>query len=53
MSYRYVYLIDENKGNFRPLGEAQIWNADRSAESPEKAAALLRFIQTRFPGMIA
>jgi arylsulfatase A-like enzyme len=50
--YQYVYLIAMQKSGLRPLGEAQIWNLDRSAEYPDIAVALRQRIQNRFPGMI-
>ncbi len=47
--YQYVLDLDAKKGSLRPLNEAQIWNLDRTAENPAKAAELLAAIYSRFP----
>ena len=44
--------IDTQKGELRPLNEAQIWNLDRSAENPEKAAALRQTLHAKFPDLV-
>jgi arylsulfatase A-like enzyme len=50
--YQYVYYLDTQKGALRPLGEAQIWNLDRSSENPERAAALRAALHNRFPELV-
>lgn len=50
--YEYVYYLDTPKSELRPLNEAQIWNLDRSAEHPERAAQLRLALKTRFPDLI-
>jgi arylsulfatase A-like enzyme len=50
--YQYVYYLDTHKGELRPLNEARIWNLDRSAEHPERAAELRSALKTRFPDLI-
>jgi arylsulfatase A-like enzyme len=50
--YQYVYYLDTQKGELRPLSEAQIWNLDRSAENPARAQALRGALHTRFPELI-
>ena len=47
--YQYVVYLDTQKGELRPLNEAQIWNLDRSAENPARAKALRAAIHSRFP----
>jgi arylsulfatase A-like enzyme len=47
--YQYVLDLEDNRGALRPLGEAQNWNLDRSAENPAKAEELLAAIYARFP----
>lgn len=49
--YQYVLDLNAKKGALRPLGEAQIWDIDRTAENPAKAAELLAAIYARFPGL--
>jgi arylsulfatase A-like enzyme len=50
--YQYVVYIDTQKGELRPLNEAQIWDLDRSAEHPEKAAALRQTLHAKFPDLV-
>lgn len=50
--YEYVYYLDTQKGELRPLAEAQIWNLDRSAEFPDRAKALRQAIHSRFPEFV-
>ena len=50
--YQYVLDIDTQKGSLRPLREAQIWNLDRSAESPALAEQLRATIAARFPELV-
>jgi len=50
--YQYVYYLDTNKGELRPLNEAQIWNPDRTAENPARAEALRAALHARFPEMV-
>jgi arylsulfatase A-like enzyme len=50
--YQYVVYIDSQKGELRPLSEAEVWNLDRSAENPEKAAALRAALSARFPELV-
>jgi arylsulfatase A-like enzyme len=50
--YEYVFYLDTQKGELRPLSEAQIWNLDRSAEFPARADALRAAIFARFPQVV-
>ncbi len=50
--YEYVYYLDTQKGELRPLAEAHIWNLDRSAEFPDRAKALREAIHSRFPEFV-
>ena len=50
--YQYVVYLDSQKGELRPLAEAQFWNLDRSAEYPERALALRAALHARFPDLI-
>ena len=50
--YQYVLYLETQKGDLRPLNEAQIWNLDRTAENPERAAALRAAIYARFPEIV-
>ena len=50
--YEYVFYLDSQKGELRPLNEAQIWNLDRSAEFPEQAASLRAALHSRFPDLV-
>jgi len=47
--FQYVFDLDTQKGTLRPLNEAHIWNLDRAAENPARAAALQAAIYSRFP----
>ena len=47
--YEYVYYLDTNKGELRPLNEARIWNLDRSADHPERAAQIALGFQDMIP----
>jgi arylsulfatase A-like enzyme len=47
--YEYVLDLDTNKGALRPLNQAQLWNLDRTAENPARAATLRSAIYARFP----
>jgi arylsulfatase A-like enzyme len=49
--YQYVLYLDTQKGELRPLNEAQIWNLDRTADNPARAEALRAAIHSRFPGL--
>jgi hypothetical protein len=50
--YQYVYYLDTQKGELRPLNEAQVWNLDRSSENPARAVALRSALHTRFPDLV-
>ena len=50
--YQYVFYLDSQKGELRPLNEAQIWNLDRSAEFPAQTAALRAALHSRFPDLV-
>jgi arylsulfatase A-like enzyme len=50
--YQYVVLLSSQRGVLRPLHEAQSWTIDRSAEHPERAAAMRAAIASRFPGIL-
>jgi hypothetical protein len=50
--YQYVVLLNSQQGVLRPLTQAQDWRIDRSAEHPERAAALRAAINARFPGIL-
>ena len=50
--YQYVFYLDAQKGELRPLTEAQIWNLDRSAENPAKVKALRAALHKRFPELV-
>jgi arylsulfatase A-like enzyme len=50
--FQYVVYLDTQKGELRPLAEAQYWNLDRSAESPERAKALRGALNSRFPDLV-
>ena len=50
--YQYVVYLDTQKGELRPLSEAQVWNLDRSAENPERAKALRAVLNARFPELV-
>jgi arylsulfatase A-like enzyme len=47
--HQYVLSLDTQKGELRPLNEAQIWNLDRTAENPARAEALRAAIHSQFP----
>jgi len=47
--YQYVLDLDTEKGELRPLDQAQIWNLDRTSENPARAEALRAAIYSRFP----
>jgi arylsulfatase A-like enzyme len=47
--YQYVLDIATQKGELRPLDQAQVWNLDRTAENPARAEALRQAIYSRFP----
>ena len=36
--YEYVLDLDTEKGALRPLDQAQVWNLDRTADNPTRAA---------------
>jgi arylsulfatase A-like enzyme len=50
--FQYVVYVDTQKGELRPLAEAQIWNLDRSSEHPERATALRNALSNRFPDLV-
>jgi arylsulfatase A-like enzyme len=50
--FQYVVYLDTQKGELRPLAEAQIWDLDRSAEFPERARALRDALHARFPDLV-
>jgi arylsulfatase A-like enzyme len=50
--YQYVVYLDTQKGDLRPLNQAQTWNLDRSAEYPARAEALRAAIHARFPDLV-
>ena len=50
--YQYVYYLDTQKGELRPLSEAQFWNLDRSAQQPERVAQLRSALKIRFPDLV-
>jgi arylsulfatase A-like enzyme len=50
--YEYVVDVVTQKGVLRPLSEAHLWNLDRSAEYPERAAASRAAILSRFPDLV-
>jgi arylsulfatase A-like enzyme len=50
--FQYVCYLDTQKGELRPLNEAQNWNLDRSAEYPERAKALREVLKARFPDLV-
>jgi len=50
--YEYVFYLDTEKGELRPLNEAQAWNVDRSAEEPARAEALRAALHARFPEIV-
>ncbi len=50
--YQYIVYLDTQKGELRPLNEAQIWNLDRSAENPARAEALRQVLRSRFPDLV-
>ncbi len=50
--YEYVFYLETQKGELRPLNEAQIWDLDRSAEHPARAEALHAAIHSRFPDFV-
>ncbi len=50
--YQYVVLLSSMQGVLRPLDEAQNWTVDRSADHPERAAAMRAAINARFPGIL-
>jgi arylsulfatase A-like enzyme len=47
--YQYVLDLDTEKGELRPLDQAQIWNLDRTSENPARAESLRAAIYSRFP----
>jgi arylsulfatase A-like enzyme len=49
---QYVLNLDTQKGAFRPLKEAQIWNLDRTAENPARAEACRAAIYSRFSDLL-
>jgi arylsulfatase A-like enzyme len=51
--YQYVVYLDTQKGELRPLSEAEVWNLDRSAENPERASALRATLKARFPELVS
>ncbi|HWD00070.1 MAG TPA: sulfatase [Candidatus Sulfopaludibacter sp.] len=50
--YQYVVVLASQNGGLRPMGEAQIWNVDRTSEYPEKAKALREALALRFPDIV-
>jgi len=50
--HQYVVYLDTQKGELRPLSEAQFWNIDRTSEYPEQAQSLRSTIRARFPSLI-
>jgi arylsulfatase A-like enzyme len=50
--YQYVVVLSTQNGGLRPLGEAEVWNIDRTAEHPEKARALREALASRFPDLV-
>jgi len=50
--FQYIVYIDKQKGELRPLAEAQFWNLDRSAEYPEQAKSLRKVLHERFPELV-
>ena len=50
--YEYITYLDTQKGELRPLNEAQIWNLDRSAENPARASTLRAALHSRFPDAV-
>jgi arylsulfatase A-like enzyme len=51
-NFQYLVDISTQKGSLRPLAEAHVWNRDRSAEYPERAAALRAVLVARFPELV-
>jgi arylsulfatase A-like enzyme len=51
--YQYVVYLETQKGDLRPLTEAQSWNVDHSAENPDRAGALRAAIRSRFPELVS
>jgi hypothetical protein len=47
--YQYVLDLETLKGSLRPLDQAQIWDLDRTADNPDRAAELRAAIYLRFP----
>ena len=50
--YQYVLDLDTQKGALRPLGEAHIWNLDRTSDNPALAETLRATIYSRFPELV-
>jgi arylsulfatase A-like enzyme len=50
--FQYVVYLDSQRGELRPLTQAQYWNIDRSAEFPEKVESLRAALKVRFPGLV-
>jgi arylsulfatase A-like enzyme len=50
--YQYVVYLDTQKGELRPLSEAQDWKLDRTMENPAKAQALRAVLHRRFPDLV-
>src|SRR5262249_23554819 len=47
--YEYVYYLDDQKGQLRPLNQAQDWNLDVSPQNPARAQALHAALHSKFP----
>lgn len=50
--YEYVFYLDTEKGELRPVNEAHVWNVDRSTQEPERAKALHTALHTKFPDIV-
>ena len=50
--FQYLVDISTQQGSLRPLAEAHVWNLDRSAEYPQRAAALRAVLAARFPDLV-
>jgi arylsulfatase A-like enzyme len=50
--YQYAVVLSTQNGGLRPLGEAEVWNIDRTAEYPARAKALREALSSRFPDLV-
>jgi arylsulfatase A-like enzyme len=50
--YEYVFYLETQKGELRPLNQAHNWNLDVSSQNPARAQALHAALHARFPNAV-